>query len=292
MVCVSSRHAWAQSASPVQPAESEPDPEPEWAFESGAKFSLFPNGDLYPAYVADPHRPTNAFMFPFYSLSEIPGVSSRRTRLSAGGRFGLARFVSAAPNRRSWQMSFDGGLDAMFDSQHSDQAIGWDGNYGLTVSTASRGPWMFKAAWLHVSAHVGDEYEGNENRRRIEYTREEVALGVGFRLAPRCRIYGEAGHSYMLLSASQAPWRLQQGFEYESAPTVLRGRFSWYGSVDLQSMQERGWRIDRAFQGGIVTHPGGRSYRIMVEYYNGRPTVSEFFKYSEASLTWGLRIDL
>jgi uncharacterized protein DUF1207 len=109
--------------------------------------------------------------------------------------------------------------------------------------------------------------------------------------APRWRLYGEVGCAVMMLDDQQAPWRVQQGVEYESAPVIF-GRFSWYGSADLQSMQERGWRIDRAVQGGIVTHPGGRSMRLALEYYNGRPTVGEFFKYSETSLTWGLRIDL
>jgi len=252
---------------------------------------LFPSGDLFPTYVADPHRPTNAMLFPYYSQAQIPGVANRRTRLSAGGRFGLARFVSADADRRSWQVSFDGGLDALFDSRNSDEAIGWDGNYGITVTTASKGPWSMKAAWLHVSAHVGDEYEDHENRKRLDYTREELALGIGFSPAERWRVYGEAGRAFMMLNSLQAPWRVQQGVEYESAPKIL-GRFAWYGTADLQAMQERGWRIDRALQGGIVTHPGGRSYRIAVEYYNGRPTVSEFFKYSETSLTWGLRIDL
>jgi hypothetical protein len=287
MVAISSRRVAAQS-------QGEPAAEHDaaWTFESGSAIALFPSSDLFVPYVADPHRPTNAILFPYYSQSQIPGVTNRRTRLSAGGRFGLVRFDSGGGNRRSWQVSFDGGLDALFDSANSDEAIGWDGNYGMTLTTASQGPWSLKAAWLHVSAHLGDEYEDHELRKRIDYTREELALGVGFRPAPRWRIYGEMGHAYSMLSPQQAPWRLQQGFEYESAPAILGGRFSWYGSADLQAMQERLWRIDRSFQAGVVAHPHGRSYRIAVEYYDGRPTIAEFFKYSETSLTWGLRIDL
>jgi len=52
------------------------------------------------------------------------------------------------------------------------------------------------------------------------------------------------------------------------------------------------WRIDRTVQGGIVTRSGGRTYRWVVEYSHGRPTVSEFFRTTETSLTTGLRIDL
>jgi hypothetical protein len=85
---------------------------------------------------------------------------------------------------------------------------------------------------------------------------------------------------------------VQQGAEYEGEPRLFGGRFGWFAGLDLQAMQERDWRIDRAVQAGIATHPGGRSYRVVVEYYNGRPPISEFFKSSETSITWGLRIDL
>jgi hypothetical protein len=284
--------AEAQSDRPSPPDGSDPQLGQTSTVESGSSFTLFPEGEVFPVYVADPTRPTNAILFPYYTKSEIPGVSGRRTRLSAGGRFGMARFDIGGPDGWSWQASFEAGFDALFDSQNSNESIGWDGNYGVTVTTASHGPWAYKIGFLHTSAHVGDEYDNHQNRRRLDYTREEMAFGVAWRAAPRWRVYGEVGRAYELLNALQAPWRLQQGLEYEAAPGLLGGRFAWYGSADFQAMQERGWRIDRALQGGIVMHSSGRAYRLGLEYYDGRPTVADFFAYSEASITWGLRIDL
>jgi hypothetical protein len=283
------------TASPAFAQPSGPDPQmrdPEWTRESGTEWTLFPAGDVYPVYVADPHRPVNAMLFRFYRHLDIPGTSMRRTGLSGGGRFGMLRIDMAGPAHRSWQVSLDAGLDALFDSEYSDDAIGWDGNYGLTFTTASSGAWSFKVAVLHVSAHIGDEYEERMHRTRIDYTREEVAVGVGWTPSRRWRVYGESGRSYVLKMAEQEPWRVQSGVEYEAPPALFGGRFAWYGALDVASMQERGWRIDRALQGGIVARAGSRAYRLMIELYAGRPTVAEFFKQSETSVTVGIRIDL
>jgi hypothetical protein len=265
--------------------------DPTWTFASGGTMRLFPAGDAYPAYVADVHHPTNGLLVRHYSQMQIPGTSRRRTGLSAGGRFGLLRVDTASPSRRSWQVSFDAGLDALFDSEYSDTAIGWDGNYGVTATTASQGPWAFKIAWLHVSAHVGDEYEDRLARRRIDYTREEIAAGVSWQPSPRWRTYGEVGRSFVLNNEEQAPWRLEQGLEYES-PKFWGGRFAWFGAGDLSSMEERAWRIDRTVQTGMVTRAAGRTYRILMEYTKGRPSVSEFFRQTESAFSYGLRIEL
>jgi hypothetical protein len=40
-----------------------------------------------------------------------------------------------------------------------------------------------------------------------------------------------------------------------------------------------------------VTRSNGHTYRLLVEYLDGRPQVSEFFKDTEASLGVGFRID-
>jgi hypothetical protein len=276
------------AAAPDSAAAAPGDP----TFGSKTLWTLFPAGEVFPVYVADPHRPANSMLFRWYTRKVIPVTTTRRTGLAAGGRFGLLRIDAAGPSRRSWQVSFDAGVDALFDSDYSNDAIGWDGNYGFTVTTGSKGPWSMKVGILHVSAHVGDEYEDRLNRKRIDYTREEIAVGVAWRPHPRLRIYGETGVAYQLLNVQQEPWRLQQGVEYETPMRVFGGRFAWYGAADLQAMQERKWRVDPVIQGGLVTRSGGRTYHLFMEYYNGRPPVTDFFATTESSITTGVRIDL
>ena len=265
---------------------------PMWVTSSGTRFTLFPSGEVFPVYVADPHRPTNALVPRFYVRGEIPETRTPRAWLSAGGRFGMLRIDTRNADQRSWQISIEAGLDGLFDTQNKSDLIGLDGNYGLTVTTGSRSPWTFKTAILHTSAHLGDEYAQRTGTQRINYTREEIVFGTARRFRERWRFYGEAGAAYILRSDDQEPWRLQWGVEYTSEPRLLGGRFAWYAAADFGSWDERGWRVDTALQGGIVARANGRTYRLLLEYLDGRPPIAEFFKYSEASLALGFRIDL
>jgi hypothetical protein len=53
------------------------------------------------------------------------------------GTVRMLRIDPAIQGGRSWQVSIDAGLDALFDSQHSRTPIGWDGNYGFVLTTAT-----------------------------------------------------------------------------------------------------------------------------------------------------------
>ncbi len=254
---------------------------------------LFPPGDIYPVYVADPHRPTNAAEVGFYTRSEVPETGSPRPFLAGGGRIGIVRFDSSAPRGRFWQVSLEAGLDALFDSEHRNDAIGWEGNYGFTVTTAAAGsPLGWKFALLHVSSHLGDEYAERTNATRVNYTREEAALGVAWQFGPRWRTYGEIGIAYLTRSDGQGRGRWQGGVEYEAEPRVLWGRMAWYGALDLSAMSERDWRVDHAVQGGLVTRSNGHAYRLYLRWYNGRVPVGQFVQHTEASLAIGMRLDL
>ena len=280
----------AQVAAPGD-AASEQKP-PAWT-TSALTFRLFPAGDVYPVYVADPQRPSNAVVQSFYSRTRVPEASSPRTSLAAGGRFGILRIDSRAAAARLWQVSIEAGLDAIFDAQFKADAVGWDGNYGLTVTTTTpTSPFGFKIAVLHTSAHLGDEYQERTGATRINYTREELALGAAWRFRPRWRAYGELGLGYLRRSEGQDQWRWQAGVEYEARPAVFGNRMAWYGAADLSALQERDWRLDTSLQGGLVTRSDGRAYRLFVQWYDGRVTLGQFTLYSEATFSFGLKIDL
>jgi hypothetical protein len=282
MLCV--RTVEAQASDQQRPAA--------WTHSSGTTFRLFPSGDVYPVYVADPHRATNTITALVLPRLGIEQTSTPRIALGAGGRFGMLRIDSGSPGGRSWQVSIEAGLDAVFDSDHKQDAIGWDGNYGLTVTTVSGWPLAFKFAVLHQSSHLGDEYSVRTGRARLNYTREEFALGVGWRIPRGWRAYGETAVAYVGRYEGQEPWRAQGGLEYESRPIVFGGRFAWYGAADFSGWEERAWRLDTALRGGIMTRTDGRTYRIGVGWTDGPPPLGEFFQLSEGWFTFGLWIDL
>jgi Protein of unknown function (DUF1207) len=265
---------------------------PTWTVGSGSTLTLFPSGDVYNVYIADPQRPTNAITELVYPHVDIEASSSPRSGLAAGGQFGILRIAPAGRKGRSWQVSISAGFDALFDAPNELDVIGWDGNYGLTVTTATEGRLALKAAVLHVSSHLGDEYQDRTGRTRINYTREELAVGSSWRLTRGWRAYGETGVAYKNRSELQEPWRLQGGIEHESQPTVWGSRFAWYAAADFSAMEERGWRLDTALQGGILTRTNGRTFRLGVGWTDGRPTIGEFFQESESWFTFGIYVDL
>ena len=295
LLLASSSPAAAQTAAPGQPVPGQPvdaQKPPTWRAGSTRTVRLFPASDVYPVYVADPHRPTTAVVQSFYARTRVPETSSPRTFLAGGGHLGMLRVESSAPGGRFWQVSIDAGLDALFDSQFKLDAIGWDGNYGLTVTTAAlASPLAYKVAVLHLSAHLGDEYQERTGASRINYTREEVAFGVAWRFRPRWRAYGETGVAYIMRSDVQERWRWQAGVEYEAPPTVFGGRMAWYGAVDFSALEERDWRLDTSLQGGLVSRSGGHAYRLFVQWYDGRVMLGQFTMFSEAALSLGLKLD-
>lgn len=279
--------AWAQA-----PGESPPLQEPTWTLGSGTSLMLFPDSDIYGVYVADPHRPTIVVQEAFIVGGEIPYTNGPLTRLAAGGRFGVLRIGSSAPGGRQWQVSIEAGLDAVFDSKHKLDAAGWDGNYGLTVTTASDSRLALKFGLLHISAHLGDEYQDRTGVARVNYTREEVSLGAAWRWSPRWRAYGEAGVAYKMGASSLEPWRVQTGVEYDTGPGPCGQRFACYAAFDVNSMQERDWRGDLNGEFGIVARRGSRATRLFLEWHDGRPTVNEFFKDTVSTISLGIKVDL
>jgi hypothetical protein len=254
---------------------------------------LFPAGDVYPPYVADIHRPTTTVASAFYTHTRIEQSGAPRTFLASGGRLGVLRVDSSAPKGRAWQVSIDVGFDALFDSKYNNDVLGWDGNYGLTVTSASAGSRAaFRVGVLHQSSHMGDEYQERTGTPRTNYTREEVAVGADWRFRPGWRAYVDVGVAYLMRSEAQERGRWQTGVEAERKPTVFGGRMAWYAAADVSAMAERDWRFDVALQGGLLTRSSGRTHRLYVQWYDGRVPLGQFTQVSEASFSLGWKMDL
>jgi hypothetical protein len=150
----------------------------------------------------------------------------------------------------------------------------------------------FRVAWFHDSAHIGDEYAERTGRTRLDYTRDEIALGVAARPGRAWRVYAEGAYGVDLLTEEQRPWRAQGGLEYTTRRVLFGGRFAWYVAVDFQSWEERDWRLDTSVQTGFTTNSGGRRWRLGFQYNDGSPPLGEFFQDSEAWFTMGIWVDL
>ena len=254
---------------------------------------FLPPGNLYPPSLANPQRVGFGVQWLSFTHTEIPDSGDSRVALRAGGQFGIVRVDRSGAGDRAWQVDLLGGFNAQFDADHSLDNIGWDGRYGLLITTGRSSGTAFKFGALHDSSHVGDEYMERTGRARIGYTRHELAAGVSVPLGEHWRTYAEGGWGYQLGNHElMRPGRGQAGLEYESCPGPREHCTGWYGAVDASAMEERDWRIDMALQMGLVARSGGRTWRIGIEWYHGRPPIGEFFQYTESYISLGLWLDV
>lgn len=300
----------ALAAPAVGQGEAVPPPEPGREEPSEPRgLRLFPEGVLYPPYVAEIRRP--GFGATVLSVAEAApeGVEDLRFGLKLGGRFGLVRWGPPATGRL-WQLSLEAGFYGQFDIEHSQDNLGWDGLYGLVLTTAPAdgGPAAYSLAIHHISSHVGDEIAERTGRLRIGYTREEVALGVSWRQPEgrgpgRWRLYGEGAWGYTLSAEGpageelQKPGRVEVGVEYD-APGVLGGRlgtpgrWGWFGALDVNVWEERDWQPSVSVQAGFLVPSGDRRWRLGVAAYDGQLPLGEFFQVDERYVLAGLWLDL
>lgn len=278
-------------ASPPDAAAGD-DATPE-AASAGLVVAWAPAAEFYPQYTADPLRPQSALKLLYLADSDIPVTSSSRFGLHLGGRFGLVRWYREGTPDRGWQLDFEGGFLAQFDVGKSLDNIGWDGLLGLFISWLPSPDLGLRLGIRHDSAHVGDEYAERTGRRRIDYTREELAAGVSWAPAARWRVYGEAGVGDTGGGRTGSRWRLQSGLEYRGTRRFWKERMGWYAAADLQSFEEDDWRLRSALQLGFIlpTGRGTSRYRFALELITGRSVLGEFSFEADTSIGVGWYFD-
>lgn len=251
---------------------------------------LFPPGDFYRPYAADPHRTGFGIQKLNVIEGKIPAAGSSRYALKAGGYFGVLRVQPEDDVETGVQLNIGGGLGGQFDLDHFQDNIGWNGHYGMILTAAPTAAVALKLGLQHVSGHIGDENVLSSQRGRIGYTRMELNAGGSWKINRQWRTYAEAGRGYELLNREfQKPGRVQYGLEYEY---LFWRNLGCYAAFDSSAMEERAWRFDKTLQLGLVSHTGHRSWRFGFEISKGRPTMVEFFPYTETYTSIGLWLDL
>ena len=254
---------------------------------------LLPPGDLYPFNIADPHRVSLSFQTLEYTKSSIPGAGNTRFYLKAGGNIGIFRVVKRGEPDHGWQFNIIGGFDALFDIDDSLDNIGWDGNYGTSISIDLDTRFIYKVGILHTSSHLGDEYIEKTGAARVGYTRHELLFGSSWLLSKNLRIYGETGWGFDLSNkALMDPWRLKGGAEYIGDEKIWNNKMSLYAAFDISSWQENDWQLDISAQTGLELNSGGRRARLGIEYSEGRVPLGEFFLHKEKYISLGLWVDI
>lgn len=276
-------------------AENAVDGPPVFSAEKTWDLDLFAPGHVYDPYIAEPGRPGFSMTRISIMDSDIPDTGKRRYNFMLGGQYGLLKIRNSAFPDMAVQIDIYAAFLGQFDIDNSTDNIGWDGYYGVMVGWTDGHGLALKLAMQHDSSHVGDEYAERTGRRRVNYTREDIAFGVSYRFPEYFRVYTEAGYGNDLRNTDlQKPWRMKGGLEFENKDRYLDGRLGYYAALDLTFMEESDWDADITVQAGFVMPVGrfSQTVRIGPIYRNGRSLLGEFFQNKEEWWGLGVWIDL
>ena len=282
-----------------------PTPERETGKEKHAKYTFTmgknwrgifsPGKPLYRPYIANPIRPMMAVNYVSIQDNDIFDSGDGRYHIRLGAQGGFLRFHPAGDSSRGYQIDLEAGFLGVFDRDNSLDNIGWDGVYSLLFTWGNGEGFAAKLALQHDSSHVGDEYAERTGRQRINYTRQEYALGLSLAGLEHWRIYGEAAWAFDIRNEDlQEKWRVEGGLEFEDPDRFRNGKLGYYAAVDVMSYQESDWKAEVTVQAGLVlpvTDPD-RTWRFGLEYRDGRSVIGEFFQSRESHIALGMWIDL
>lgn len=257
--------------------------EPPWIWQ------VVPDGLIYRSYLAGP-REARLAVIPTYDISQSRWIIDG----TLGGRVALLRYGTEDPLLpRGFEIDVETAAFPRIDTSTSSWDLETvDFRWGVPL-TYGVGPWEFKLAYYHLSAHLGDEYIINhiDDFTRINYVRDAVVLGVAYRIREAIRLYGEAGYAFHTDGGAE-PWEFQVGAEYsQMEPTGLRG--SPFFAVN-------GWLRQEVNYGGSLTAQAGwqwRGYgsghllRVGAQYFLGRSVAFEFFRNYEKLIGLGVWYD-
>ena len=251
---------------------------------------LFPEKQRYPSYLADPTAVTFNAQTMSVEKSTIAQTGERRVDLKLGA---VLPIYETSISDRIWQLTLIGGFHGQFDSENSQDNIGWDGIYGMDIVAQFDDVWAIRFGMKHISSHVGDEYAERTGRLRVNYTRQEIRAGIAWHLQPSLIVYTDLAYGYDLRNtALQEPWRMQIGGQYYHPAVFMKNRARWYGAMDISSYEENDWRNNYTVQAGLVIQSGVHLWRIGIEYYDGRAQIGEFFQDQERYISLGVWFDI
>jgi hypothetical protein len=162
-----------------------------------------------------------------------------------------------------------------------------------------RDAWSGRAAIIHRSSHLGDEFIEMTGAERIEFGSEQLDAMAAYDVPGVARFYGGGSwifRSYLgwepqlvalgvrdravLQAGADHIWRPRQG-----SPLAV------YAGVDVQAAERTEWDVGFAAAAGIGVQ-SRRSLRLMTRFYDGPSTMGEFFLTPERYVTLELVMEM
>lgn len=280
----------------VVPVMAQDDERADTTFKLGSRWllELDPNDQPYPDYVADPRRPRMEVGVGVAD-SDIPETSSSRVMLDLGTRYTLFKIQTDPSSTNEFALDIEGGLFTQFDPGNGLDNIGWDGRYGIFAVWDWSDKVVARVGYRHLSAHLGDEYIEATGRRRINYTRDDLALGLGYFVNEKILVYVEPSWAWSMGNEDrQKRWAAEGGIQYQGPRDMWNDSTAYYAAAHVRAFDETSWDPGVSIQTGfhIKREQSSTNLRLGLEGYIGRAILGEFaLDYDEAYLTVGIFFD-
>lgn len=260
----------------------------EWTWE------FDPATQPYPEYVADPRRPRMQVGLSAID-SDISETSSGRIMLDAGTRYTLFHVKTDSEGIDEFALDIEGALFTQFDTGNKLDVVGWDGVFGVLAVYDWDDQLNLRVGYRHLSAHLGDEYQENTDRERINYTRDALVLGLAWEFDNGITTYVEPSWAWGLGNDDlQEKWAILGGLQYQGPFDYWNGSAAFFSGAHLRSFEENDWELDLSATTGFLVKRDERSsnVRLQLEFYHGRAILGEFaLDNDETYLTVGAVFD-
>lgn len=255
---------------------------------------LDPDDQPYPDYLADPRRPRMQVGVGAAD-SEIPETSSSRVMLDLGTRYTLLKILPTGQGKNAFSLDVEGGLFTQFDPGNGLDNIGWDGRYGIFTVWDWSDKLAARVGYRHLSAHLGDEYIEQTGRRRVNYTRDDLAFGLSYSLNKNVTVYAEPSWAWSMGNENrQKRWAIEGGAQYVGPRDLWNDSTAYYLGAHVRAFDETSWNPGVSIQTGfhVKRDQHSSNLRLGLEGYIGRAILGEFaLDYDEAYLTLGIFFD-
>jgi len=245
---------------------------------------LLPSDLIWHSYLAGVKEPRIAGV----ALREA-GNDVSLLDVTLGGRTSVLRYGWRQNGRPlGWELQLEGAAILRLNLDENWDFDAADFRFGVPLIYAPNELLHWKAAYYHLSSHVGDEFlVRNPGFTRINFSRDVLVLGASYFPLPAWRWYAEAGYAFYESEGSEQ-WEFQFGLDYsQPGPTGTRG--TPFAALNGHLREE----VD--FGGNLVVQAGwlwrgqtGRVLRTGLHYYNGKSSQLEFFNQFEQQIGWGL----
>jgi hypothetical protein len=258
-----------------------------WSPLAQAQDRFFPNVRSFEAPLASPRVTGFAGRLISESVGDDQFGAEREADVTIGEDFPV---VALRRGSRPITLGFGVQASGRFSLDDSKSAlISNDWQVGFNVF-ADLAPWEVDLQLYHESSHLGDEYMKRFNASRLDWTREVMALWVGYHLG-RFRLIGGVGNA-LVDELDLSPWLARAGLDFRGgAFTMLGVRAHPIAGVFTEGASETEWRVSTSIKAGIA-FPGervGRELRLSLIGHDGLSTQRQFYRSSSRYV--GLEIE-